>query len=119
MNYLKELKNELLIVANVWDVESAKTAERLGFKVIGTSSGVIAKMLRYEDGENMSFSELEYTVKRIISSIKVALSVDLETGYATEAEKIVENIKRLADLGIIGINIEDSNISNNRTLRDG
>ena len=49
-----------LLICNVWDVASAKTAEKLGFKAIGTSSAAIATLLGYDDGENMSFEELYY-----------------------------------------------------------
>ena len=51
-----------LLICNVWDVASAKAAEKLNFKAIGTSSGAIASMLGYIDGEEMSFEELEYIV---------------------------------------------------------
>lgn len=45
MNF-KQLYDEEdpILVCNVWDVESAKIAQQLDFKVIGTSSGAIATM---------------------------------------------------------------------------
>lgn len=64
----------------------------------------------------MEFSEMEYFVERISSIAKLPLSVDLESGYSRQPKEIVENIKRLANLGVVGINIEDSVVKNKRTL---
>ncbi len=52
MNFKELHKNETpLIICNVWDVSSAKAAEAAGFQAIATSSGAIASMLGYRDGE--------------------------------------------------------------------
>ena len=97
-----------LLIANVWDAPSAKAAEKLNFKAIGTSSSAIAALLGYNDGEEMSFSELAYIVKRIAQSSNLPLSVDLEGGYSRQPGEIADHIKQLAALGVHGVNIEDS-----------
>lgn len=109
-------QNSPLLICNVWDVASTKLAEKLNVQAIGTSSAAIASVLGYNDGEEMRFSELEYFVKKISSVSKVPLSVDLESGYSRLPKKISDNIKRLADLGVVGINIEDSVVVKKRTL---
>lgn len=105
-----------LLICNVWDVASTKTAEKLNFQAIGTSSSAIASMLGYNDGEEMSFNELEYIVKRIATNTKLPLSVDLEAGYSRNPSEIANHIKRLSDLGVVGINIEDSVVDKKRKL---
>ena len=117
MNFknLHEKENPVLI-CNVWDVQSAKIAKQLGFKAIGTSSGAIATMLGYNDGEEISFDELEYIVSRISKSTNIPLTVDLEAGYSRKPEIIVEYIKRLEQLGVLGINIEDSIVNGSRAI---
>lgn len=107
-----------LIIANVWDVPSAKIAEELNFQAIGTSSSAIASLLGYQDGEEMTFTELEYMVKRIAANSNLPLSVDLESGYSRNSREIANHIKELTDLGVVGINIEDSIVDKNRTLLD-
>jgi len=107
-----------LLICNVWDVASSKVAEQLNFNAIGTSSGAIAEMLGYNDGEEMSFAELEYIVKRIATSSKLPLSVDLESGYSRNPIEIVTHIKRLIDVGIIGVNLEDSIVNEQREFLD-
>lgn len=97
-----------LLLGNCWDVSSAKLLEENGFKAIGTSSLAIAQSLGYEDGENMPFNLLLETVKRIKQNITVPLSVDIERGYSNTIGGVFENIQKLHDIGIVGINIEDS-----------
>jgi len=107
-----------LIICNVWDVSSAKIAEKLNFKAIGTSSAAIASMLGYEDGEQMSFEELLFIVKRIAASSKLPLTVDIEAGYSQNPLITAGYIKTLVEAGIVGINIEDSKVNGTRTLMD-
>lgn len=105
-----------LIICNVWDVSSAIAAGKAGFQCMGTSSAAIATMLGYRDGEEMSFSELHYIVQRIVSNSRIPLSVDLEGGYGRDHQLIFENIRALADLGVAGINIEDSIVNGEREM---
>lgn len=105
-----------LLIHNVWDVPSAKVAEKLNAQAIGTSSSAIAALLGYNDGEEVSFSELEYIVKRIAANTKTPLSVDLEAGYSRNATEIIEHIKRLITIGVVGINLEDSIVKNGKRI---
>lgn len=97
-----------LLLGNCWDVSSAKLLQENGFKAIGTSSAALARSLGYEDGENLPFDLLLETVKRIQQHITVPLSVDMEKGYSTTNKGILENVLKLHDIGVVGMNIEDS-----------
>ena len=114
----KSLHNQAtpLLIGNVWDVPSAKTAQKLKFQAIGTSSSAIASLLGYNDGEELEFSELEHFVKRIVQNTNIPLSVDLESGYSRNPKEIAVHIKRLTDLGVVGINLEDSIVEDHRIL---
>ena len=100
-----------LIICNVWDVASAKSAENLGFSAIGTSSAAIASMLGYAAGEEVTFSELLFIVKRIAVSSELPLSVDLEGGFSDDPQVTAGYIKALVEVGVVGINIEDSKVN--------
>ena len=99
---------EPVLVCNVWDVSSAIIAEKAGYKCIGTSSAAISRMLGYSDGEEMSFSELRDLVVKIKNRTIIPLTVDIEAGYGNTTQEIYENIKKLEEIGVVGINIEDS-----------
>ncbi|MEH0390646.1 isocitrate lyase/phosphoenolpyruvate mutase family protein, partial [Vibrio mimicus] len=111
---------EPLVICNVWDVPSAKIAERVGFLAIGTSSAAIANNLGKEEGENINFEELLVIVKAIVKSTNLPLTVDIESGYGNTPEIIAKNIIELVKVGVVGINIEDSVVvDGKRRLRDG
>ena len=103
-----------LILCNVWDAASAIIAEKLGYQAIGTSSAAIAKSFGKTDGQIISFETLLMVVKQISEVTTLPLSVDIEAGYADTPKEIVENITKLAKLGVVGINIEDSQLINGR-----
>ena len=105
-----------LLLANVWDANSAKVMEGLGFQALGTSSAAVAHTLGYEDGEGMPFDELLFIAKRIVATTTIPVSVDIEGGYSREIPEVLANIKKLCDIGVAGINIEDSVVDNGRKL---
>lgn len=111
-------QNSPLLICNVWDVPSAKLAEKLNFQAMGTSSAAIAATLGYADGEQMAFKELERVVRSIKSATSLPLSVDLEAGYSRDPHKITDHIKCLYDLGVTGLNIEDSVVDGNRHIME-
>ena len=97
-----------LLIGNVWDVVSARAFERSGYKAIATSSAAIAHTWGYEDGEKIPFDLLLKVVERVMSNVNIPLSVDMEGGYSRDISKIIQNIEKLYELGVVGINIEDS-----------
>lgn len=107
---------EALLLGNAWNAHSARQLEENGFKAIGTSSTALSYALGYNDGEGMSFAELLYTLKRIVASVRVPVSADIEFGYSTTVAGLLENIDKLHDAGIVGINIEDSVVTSTRQL---
>ncbi|MEM8909801.1 MAG: isocitrate lyase/phosphoenolpyruvate mutase family protein, partial [Bacteroidota bacterium] len=109
-------KDAPVLVCNVWDAASAQIAQQLNFKAIGTSSSAIATMLGYQDGEEMTFDELAYIVGRISKTTTIPLTVDLEAGYSRQPDKIVDHIKQLEQLGVVGVNLEDSIVQEKRKI---
>ena len=109
-------QDEPLLLANVWDVSSAKCAEQAGYQAIGTSSAAMANVLGYDDGEQIPFNELAFMVGRIAAATSLPLSVDIEAGYSRDPSVIAENIKQLNQLGVVGVNIEDSILGETRTI---
>jgi 2-methylisocitrate lyase-like PEP mutase family enzyme len=101
-------KETPLILANAWNVKSAQLFEQNGYDAIGTSSGAISNSMGYEDGEKMPFKELLYIVQRITACTHIPVSVDFERGYTNNLTELTDNIQRLLDIGVVGINIEDA-----------
>jgi 2-methylisocitrate lyase-like PEP mutase family enzyme len=105
------------ILGNIWDAGSAKTFESNGYQAIGTSSQALSNAMGYEDGENIPFETLLQFSKRVIESVNIPFSVDVEGGYSRNIDGIIENISKLHDVGVVGINLEDTVPGPPRTLQ--
>jgi 2-methylisocitrate lyase-like PEP mutase family enzyme len=101
-------QSELLFLPNAWDVVSAMVLEQAGFKAIGTTSYGVARAMGYEDGQRIEFDDLLGLVKKMISIIEIPITVDMEAGYSNNITTVSDNVIKIADLGVSGINIEDS-----------
>lgn len=104
-----------LILCNVWDAKSAQTAEKLNFQAVGTSSSALANSLGYEDGEHIRFADLLFVVRHIVRSTSLPVSVDLEGGYSRDPMEIADHMAQLAEIGVVGVNFEDSVLQKSRT----
>ncbi|WP_134683824.1 isocitrate lyase/PEP mutase family protein [Brevibacillus migulae] len=100
--------DEILFLGNAWDLLSAVALEKAGFKAIGTTSWGIAQSLGYTDGEKVDFADQLRIIKTIVKHVSIPVSADIESGYGIDARTIIENVLRTAELGVAGINIEDS-----------
>ena len=109
----------LFVLPNVWNVKSALLFQKEKYPAIATSSAAVANSLGYEDGEAMPFDNYLFIIRRIIASVQIPLTVDMEMGYGATDEDIYTNVKKLVELGVAGINIEDSTIQGTgRVLQD-
>ncbi len=100
---------KLLILPNIWDPIGAILLEKLGYPAVATSSATVAMSQGYPDGEKLPFDHLLEILRRIVSSVEVPVTADVESAYAGSDHKLLkENIKKLIHTGIAGINFEDS-----------
>ena len=101
------VKGAPLVLYNCWDAGSAKAIAGAGARAIGTSSWAIAEAHDYRDGEAMPFDLLERVVARIAGACDLPVTVDFEGGFTHDDEQLADNVTRLLDLGVAGINFED------------
>ncbi len=101
------VKGNPLILYNAWDAGSAKSILNAGSKAIATSSWSMAEAQGYRDGEAIPLNFVEQIVARIAGTIDAPVTVDFEGGYSGDDGLLAENVARLLDLGVIGINFED------------
>ncbi len=111
---------DLLVLPNVWDAKSALLFEEKAFPALGTSSAAVANSLGYDDGEKMPLDDYLFVIKRILACVKIPVTVDFEMGYGKNPAAILSNLLKLCELGVAGINLEDSTIINGkRILQNG
>lgn len=114
---LKELhaSGKPLVLPTVWDAWSARTAVGVGFSALTIGSHPLAEALGSEDGEKLGLEEVFRAVARIIGSVDVPVSVDLESGYGHPPQDLVDG---LISAGAAGLNIEDTVHGEGGRLRD-
>ena len=100
---------KLLVLPNIWDPLGAALLESLGYAAVATASASIALSNGYQDGENIPFKELLEVLKKVVRSVQIPVTADIESGYTKSNAELKENIKMLLDVGIAGINFEDTN----------
>jgi 2-methylisocitrate lyase-like PEP mutase family enzyme len=98
----------MLVLANVWDVVSARILEECGHPAIATSSAAVAFSRGYPDGQYISRDEMLDVVGRIARVVRVPVTADLEAGYGTTDKDMVETTKAAIEAGAIGMNLEDA-----------
>lgn len=95
---------ELLVLANVWDVASARVvAATPGVRALATASHAIAATFGHEDGEQIPLDLHLDMVGRIAAAVDLPVSMDMEAGYGDPGE----TARRAIELGVVGGNLED------------
>ncbi len=105
------IKGHPLILFNIWDAGSAKAIQESGAKAIATSSWSVAAAHGYEDGEHLPFDLVLANLSRIIASVDLPVTIDLEGGYSQMSSAIEKNIIKVIEAGAVGINFEDRIVS--------
>ncbi len=98
---------KILLLPNVWDVASAKIIEQAGLGAVATTSAGIAFALGYPDGQRISRDEMLTCVARIVKSVKVPVTADVEAGYGDRAEDTAQTAVGVIEAGAVGMNLED------------
>jgi 2-methylisocitrate lyase-like PEP mutase family enzyme len=78
-----------VILPTVWDAWSAKLAVDAGFAALTVGSHPVADSVGKPDGEGMSFDDLTTRVAQITSAVDVPISVDAESGYGEDPQRLI------------------------------
>lgn len=96
-----------LILFNIWDAGSAAAVARAGTKAIATGSWGVAGAHGIGDGEKLPLETVLKTLAEIVAITDLPVSIDMEAGYGNEASGVRVSVQRAADIGAVGINLED------------
>jgi 2-methylisocitrate lyase-like PEP mutase family enzyme len=97
-----------VVLANVWDAVSARAVASLpSSKALATASYAVAASAGFEDDDMDMETNLRAAaaVAKVAKEFKKPVSVDFQDGYGSKLE---EGIRRLIELDIVGINLEDA-----------
>jgi 2-methylisocitrate lyase-like PEP mutase family enzyme len=95
-----------LLLANAWDVGSAKLLVSLGYQALATtSSGYAASLGRLDYG--VTREESLAHAATLAAVVVVPVSADLEDCFAADSAGVAETIRLALDAGLAGCSIED------------
>ncbi|MFL6083294.1 MAG: isocitrate lyase/phosphoenolpyruvate mutase family protein [Mycobacterium sp.] len=103
-----------VVLPTVWDAWSARLAVDAGFVALTVGSHPVANSVGKADQEGMTFDDVVTRVKQITGAVDVPVSVDIESGYAQPATRLITG---LLEAGAVGLNIEDTVHSEGGRLR--
>jgi 2-methylisocitrate lyase-like PEP mutase family enzyme len=100
-------RGPLLLIPNAWDAMSARQFEAAGFPAIATTSGGVAWALGHADGEKAPWYEIVSATERVVRTVRVPVTADIEGGYGDSPAEIGKNIAEIIRAGVVGFNLED------------
>ena len=95
------------VMANPWDVGSARALEQLGFPALATTSAGLAWTLGRPDTQVTLLESLAH-LRAVAGAVRVPVNADFEGGYAVEPDEVGVNVGQAVLTGIAGLSIEDS-----------
>ncbi|MGU3290960.1 isocitrate lyase/PEP mutase family protein [Williamsia sp. M5A3_1d] len=104
-----------VILPTVWDAWSANLAVSAGFSALTVGSHPISDSIGKSDNEGLTFDEVLTRIKQITAAVDVPISVDIESGYGEDPNRLIEG---LIEAGAVGLNIEDTVHSEGGRLRE-
>jgi len=101
-------QDKLLVLPNIWNPIGTRILETKGFPAAATASAAISSSLGYRDGEKIKLSTHLDIIERIVKSVDIPVTADIESGYSSDIKSLRDSINKVIDTGVAGINIEDS-----------
>lgn len=95
------------ILANVWDVGSARMLAGLGAQALATSSAALAFVQGSRDMGTISRDDALAHAQLIVGATSLPVQGDFESGFGDDPETVAETVRLAAEVGLAGICVED------------
>jgi len=95
-----------LLMANPWDIGSARLLESLGFEALASTSGGFASSLGRLDGM-VTRDEAVHHAGQLAQAVDVPVSADLENCFADDPAGVAATVDMAVGVGVAGCSVED------------
>lgn len=95
------------VLANCWDIGSARLLGALGAEALATSSSAYAFTLGLPDGGATRDQSMAHA-QDIVAATPLPVSGDFEDGFGADPDTVAETVRLAAEIGLAGISIEDN-----------
>lgn len=100
-------RGEPLVLANAWDVASARLVEEAGAAAVATTSAGVAWSLGAADGDRLGREAALALIGRVARAVSAPVTADIENGFAEKPEGVGETVRGVLAAGAVGVNLED------------
>ena len=101
------IKGDPIVLFNIWDAGTAQAVAKAGAKAIATGSWSVAAAQGFKDGQALPLELALDNLTRIVASVTLPVTIDLEAGYGDAPEIVADAVARAIAAGAIGFNLED------------
>jgi 2-methylisocitrate lyase-like PEP mutase family enzyme len=101
-------EGDIFVLPNAWDAGSAAMIASAGAPAIATTSAGVSWSLGRPDGQHLSRAEMVDAVARIVATVTLPVSADVEGGYGDDPSAVARTVTEVVRVGAVGINLEDS-----------
>ncbi|MCP5085896.1 MAG: isocitrate lyase/phosphoenolpyruvate mutase family protein [Rhodobacteraceae bacterium] len=101
-------KGNPFILANAWDIGSAKVLAALGAQALGTTSSGHAFTLGLPDMGHVTRDQALAHAADLVAATPLPVSGDFENGYGDAPEVVAETVRLACEAGLAGCSIEDT-----------
>lgn len=95
------------ILANVWDVGSARMLAALGAQALATSSAALAFVQGSRDMGAITRDDALAHAEEIVRATALPVQGDFENGFGDDPDTVAETVRLAAEVGLAGICVED------------
>lgn len=97
------------VIPNPWDIGTARSLQRMGFKALATTSAGFAFSRGLPDDVAVLTREMVLShVAEIAAATDLPINADFQSGYAADADGVAESVRLCIATGVAGLSIEDA-----------
>lgn len=111
-------QSDCFVIPNPWDVGSARLMAASGARALATTSAGLAFTLGRPDMGEVTRDEALDHAAAIVKATPLAVSGDLENGFADHPDDVAETVRLAREAGLSGCSIEDTQMVENHPSYD-
>jgi 2-methylisocitrate lyase-like PEP mutase family enzyme len=107
------------VLANPWDVGSARYLQHLGFPALATTSAGFAFSQGLPDSDvAVSRDRSLAHIAEIVAAVNLPVSADFASGYGVQPHEVADSVRRCVATGVAGLSVEDGTGDRSAPLYD-
>lgn len=104
----RKAHSSFIVLPGAADLLAAIMLQETGFPAVATTSVALGYAVGCPQSKAISKDLMFDIVGKICRAVTIPVSIDFEDGYSETTEGVAENTRKVIDLGVVALRIEDS-----------